>query len=74
MTGRDWGFDLRDIAVPVYLWHGEQDRLVSKAMFRHLASTIPTCTARIVSDAGHLLDWRPAVIEELGKALNAHAI
>lgn len=74
MTGSDWGFDLRDIAVPVYLWHGEQDRLVSQAMFRHLATTIPICIARAVPDAGHLLDGHPAVIAQLAEALHAHAV
>lgn len=70
MTSRDWGFDLRDISVPVYLWHGEQDRLVSKPMFRHLVAAIPGCTARAVPQAGHLLDGHVAVVKELEKALS----
>lgn len=74
MTGRDWGFDLGEIAVPVYLWHGEQDGLAPKKMFQHLATSIPTCTAHSVPGAGHLLDGHAAVIEELGKALNEHAV
>ena len=72
MTGRDWGFDLRDIAVPVYLWHGDQDRLVSQAMFRHLATSIPHCTAHIVPEAGHLLDGNAMVIKEMGHAFKLH--
>ena len=74
MTGRDWGFDLREITVPVYLWHGEEDRLVSMQMARHLATTIPTCTARFVPGTGHLLSVHPTVIEELGKVLSEQAV
>ena len=70
MASRDWGFDLREITVPVYLWHGEEDRLLSMQMARHLATTIPTCTARVVPGTGHLLEFHPPVMEELGTVLS----
>jgi pimeloyl-ACP methyl ester carboxylesterase len=71
LTGRSWGFDLEQVRVPVYLWHGEADRLVSRAMAEYLEATLPNCHARFVPDAGHLLTERPDVIREVEAALHA---
>lgn len=72
MTSRDWGFDLRQIAVPVYLWHGEDDKLITLRMAQHLMTEIPTCNARFVSGAGHLLTEHSDVMEEMRKLLCQH--
>ena len=69
MTARTWGFALSDIAAPVYLWHGEADTLAPKAMAEYLANEIPTCRARYVPDAGHLLTESATVAEEMRAAL-----
>ena len=69
MTSREWGFRLREISVPVFLWHGEDDTLVSINMAKHLALEIPGCKARFVPGAGHLLTEDPVVIEEIRKVL-----
>ena len=69
VTSRTWGFSLRDIAVPVFLWHGEADTLVPITMARHLASEIPHCKACFIAGAGHLLTEHPAVIAEVEKVL-----
>ena len=69
VTSRTWGFSLRDIAVPVFLWHGEADTLVPITMARHLASEIPQCRAHFIAGAGHLLTEHPAVIAEVEKVL-----
>lgn len=69
MTARGWGFDLREIAVPVHLWHGAEDRLVSRPMAERLATQIPHGTARIVPGAGHLLTERAEVVEEMRAAM-----
>ncbi len=69
LTHRDWGFSLGEISVPVFLWHGEEDTLVSINMARHLEREIPDCTARIVPGAAHLLGDMPAVVEEIRKVL-----
>lgn len=69
MTSRDWGFDLRQIAVPVYLWHGEDDPLVSMRMAQHLATEIPSCEARFVPGAGHLLTEHAVVMREVREVL-----
>lgn len=69
MSNQDWGFSLRQISVPVFLWHGEEDTLVTVNMAKHLAREIPGCTARIVPGAAHLLADEPAVVEEIRQVL-----
>jgi len=49
-----WGFDLRSIAVPVALWHGEQDLFVPVSHGRWLAENLPGAQVRIEADHGHL--------------------
>ena len=53
LYGRHWGFDLRQIAMPVFLWHGEADIIVPAAMGHYLAATIPNCQAQFYPDDGH---------------------
>lgn len=50
-----WGFPLGGIRVPVYLWHGEDDRSTPIAMGRYLAEEIPGCQARFLPGEGHFL-------------------
>ena len=49
-----WGFELQEIAVPVALWHGEQDLFVPVAHGRWLADNLPGAEVRIEPDHGHL--------------------
>jgi pimeloyl-ACP methyl ester carboxylesterase len=51
---RPWGFELADIAVPVLLWHGRQDRFVPPAHGEWLAGQIPGVDARISDEDGHV--------------------
>lgn len=53
LYGQPWGFSLREIQVPVLLWHGEQDVVVPPAMGRYLAERIPGCQARFYPEDGH---------------------
>lgn len=69
MTTRSWGFELRDITVPVHAWHGELDTLVTKAMADRLASEIPHSQVHYVKGAGHLLTENTAVVAEVRQAL-----
>jgi pimeloyl-ACP methyl ester carboxylesterase len=50
----DWGFDLRDIQVPVKIWHGRQDRFVPVQHGQWLAATVPRAQADISDRDGHL--------------------
>jgi pimeloyl-ACP methyl ester carboxylesterase len=63
-----WGFSPADIAVPVYLWHGEDDANVSLSAARHLAEMIPNCQARFLAGEGHWLilgHWKKILSELL---------
>jgi pimeloyl-ACP methyl ester carboxylesterase len=51
---RDWGFSLRDIAVPIRLWHGDADHIVPLAHAEHLASLIPDVELRVRPGESHL--------------------
>jgi pimeloyl-ACP methyl ester carboxylesterase len=50
-----WGFDLGEIRVPTWLWHGEDDRVTPLYMGEHVARSIAGCKATIVRHGGHLL-------------------
>lgn len=69
MTSRGWGFDLREIKVPVRLWWGEEDTLVTRAMTEHLAAVIPDAHLHVIAGAGHLLTESPIVVQEVRAAL-----
>jgi pimeloyl-ACP methyl ester carboxylesterase len=65
LLGRPWGFDLREVSVPVFLWQGESDVLVPPAMGRHQAGQIRNCQARFFPGEGHLL-----VIDHMAEILD----
>lgn len=54
LFGRDWGFRLSGIKVPVYLIYGDEDTIVPIEHGEHLASSIPSSTLRVRAKAGHL--------------------
>lgn len=54
LFGRDWGFALADIAVPVHLWYGDSDTIVPVHHGEHLAQRIPGARLRIRPGEGHL--------------------
>ena len=58
VLARPWGFELNDIKVPVYVWHGAMDDVVPQAMAEYLARTIPTAQVRIQPGEGHHLLYR----------------
>jgi pimeloyl-ACP methyl ester carboxylesterase len=57
MFTRDWGFQVEDIAVPVHIWHGDQDRNVPIASGRALAGAIPGAVFHECPGEGHLLSF-----------------
>lgn len=50
----DWGFELREIQVPVILYHGGQDKNVRVESVRHVIKQLPECTSTIIESEGHL--------------------
>ncbi|MBV6622585.1 MAG: alpha/beta hydrolase [Rivularia sp. (in: Bacteria)] len=55
ILAQSWGFQLKNISLKVYLWHGKKDENVPANAGRYLANTIPNCEARFYADEGHLL-------------------
>ena len=53
LYGAAWGFRLKQIRVPIDLWHGEKDYIVPVAMGRRLAAAIPDCQATFLPEHGH---------------------
>jgi pimeloyl-ACP methyl ester carboxylesterase len=53
LYGRPWGFSLKEIRAPVFLWHGEKDVVVPATMGHYLADNIPHCKSRFYPDDGH---------------------
>ena len=53
LYSRPWGFDLKDINIPVHLWHGEKDRIVPPEMARYLAQSNPDCRDTFYPNEGH---------------------
>ncbi len=53
LYARPWGFPLRELRVPVRLWHGDRDRSFSAAVAKATAAQIPGCALRVIENAGH---------------------
>ena len=54
LFGRDWGFRLRDVNVPVFLRYGDSDRIVPAEHGQHLASRLPDAKLQVHPGEGHL--------------------
>ncbi|HEV3169184.1 MAG TPA: alpha/beta fold hydrolase [Actinocrinis sp.] len=48
-----WGFDVREIKIPVLLWHGAEDHFTPVSHSRWLAEHIPTAVTSIETGASH---------------------
>ena len=49
-----WGFDPRQVAMPVHFWHGQEDRFVSPAKVRYLADALPKGRITLLPHEGHV--------------------
>jgi len=68
LASKPWGFDLRDIAVPVHIWQGELDTSTPSAMAKGMAARIPAATLSVLPGEGHMFIYGPlwrAVLSEL---------
>ena len=53
IAAQPWGFDPRDILVPVHLFHGDRDRVVPSSMSTDLATLIRGARVDILPGEGH---------------------
>lgn len=53
LFGRDWGFRLGDIDVPVRFWHGDADKIVPLSHGIHQAALVPDSDLTVVPGGGH---------------------
>jgi pimeloyl-ACP methyl ester carboxylesterase len=65
---RPWGFEPRDVRVPVVLWHGLRDRLVPARHALRLAEALPACVTRLEPRAGHFF-FRTRVTDIIGSVV-----
>lgn len=69
LLGGSWGFALEEIRHPaLYLWHGEQDRVIPIAMARRVATKLQGCEAVYEPDEGHIsliVNQRDRIVETL---------
>lgn len=69
---RPWGFQVEAITFEnLFLWQGEQDRVMPAAAARLLAQALPHCTATFYSDEGHLSTFVNHA-QDIWKALTSH--
>jgi pimeloyl-ACP methyl ester carboxylesterase len=51
---RPWGFEIEKIKFHrIFLWHGEEDRIMPAAPVHQLAQALPHCTATFYPEEGH---------------------
>jgi len=51
----EWGFELKEIEMPIHIWHGELDRNVPVSHAFHQATAIPRATLHLCPGEGHRL-------------------
>ena len=69
----DWGFELSDIKIPTFLWHGEADEDVPVEVGHYVADGIAGCTSNFIPGENHTLlrrHWKP-ILECLVSAVRA---
>jgi pimeloyl-ACP methyl ester carboxylesterase len=55
LLGRRWPFRVDEITFErIFLWHGEQDRIMPVAPARQFAQALPHCQTTFYPDTGHL--------------------
>jgi pimeloyl-ACP methyl ester carboxylesterase len=50
---KPWGFNIRKIAVPVFLFHGDQDQIMHVGPARRMARALKNCVPKFYADEGH---------------------
>ena len=54
LFGRDWGFRLGDVKIPVHWWHGDADHIVPFAHGQHCVGLLPNAHLHVLAGESHL--------------------
>jgi pimeloyl-ACP methyl ester carboxylesterase len=54
LFGRDWGFQVADVTVPVVWWHGDADHIIPFRHGQHMVSLLPDVRLRVQPGESHL--------------------
>ena len=69
LGARPWGFDLRDITVPVHFWQGDLDNSTPPGMARGMAAAVPGSRLTMLPGQGHVFIygglWRTILVDLL---------
>jgi pimeloyl-ACP methyl ester carboxylesterase len=70
LFGRDWGFSVREVKVPVEWWHGDADHIIPFRHGEHMVALLPDCRLRVQPGESHLggLGEAEAVLSSLLEA------
>ena len=54
LFGREWGFSVRDVKVPVRWWHGDADHIIPFRHGQHMVSLLPDAELFVLPGESHL--------------------
>lgn len=55
LLAHPWGFDWKELKLPVFMWHGESDNLMPIGPAKEFSNQIPDCQFNFLPEVGHLL-------------------
>lgn len=70
LFGRDWGFRLDEVEVPVHWWHGDEDTIVPLHHGEWVVSRLPNVTFHLQPGYSHLSGY--AAAEEVIEAVRSY--
>ncbi|HWC33977.1 MAG TPA: alpha/beta hydrolase [Mycobacteriales bacterium] len=54
LFGREWGFSVRDVKIPVRWWHGDADHIIPFRHGQHMVSLLPDAELLVLPGESHL--------------------
>lgn len=77
LLSRPWAFDMKDIQIPVDVWHGKEDSMAPFVEIKKMAPSIPNVKTYYIDQAGHFLTdvddiWRDILLSLKTRAEKHH--
>lgn len=77
LLSRPWAFDMKDIQIPVDVWHGKEDSMAPFVEIEKMAPHIPNVKTNYIDEAGHFLTdvddiWRDILLSLKTRAKEHH--